>query len=53
MNHKYPRTLSEAFGPYTSHHIDEDPDPAESWMFWLAVAVTTLLAILIIGLMVC
>jgi hypothetical protein len=53
MRHKHPRTLSEAFGPYTSHHIDEDPDPAEAWVFWLAVVVTILLAILIIGLMLC
>jgi len=53
MSDKYHRTMQSAFGPYTSNHIDEDPDPAESWTFWLAVSVTILLALLIIGLMVC
>ena len=52
MNHKHPRTLTEAFGPYTSDRIDEDPDPAETWMFWLAVSVTVLLVTLIVWLMV-
>ena len=52
MNHKYPRTLSEAFGPYTSNEIYDD-SPAETWTFWLAVSVTILLAILIIGLLIC
>ena len=53
MSDKYHRTMQSAFGPYTSHHIDEDTDPAESWMFWLAVGVTVLLAIVIIGLLIC
>ena len=52
MRHKHPRTLQEAFGPYTDDYVYDD-SPAESWMFWLAVSVTTLLALLIIGLMVC
>ena len=53
MNHKYPRTLSEAFGPYTSNQIDEDPDPAETWTFWLAVGATILLLSIIAVLLVC
>ena len=53
MSDKHPRTLSEAFGPYTSHHIDEDPDLAEVWTFWLAVSVTVLLATLIVWLLIC
>jgi hypothetical protein len=52
MRHKYPRTLNEAFGPYTHEYIYDD-DPAESWTFWLAIGVTILLAILIIGLLIC
>lgn len=24
---RYPRTLNEAFGPYTSHYIAEKPEP--------------------------
>jgi hypothetical protein len=52
MSDKYPRTLSEAFGPYTDEYIYDD-DPAESWMFRLAVGVTVLLAILIVWLLIC
>ena len=44
--------MQEAFGPYTSEYIYDD-DPAESWMFRLAVVVTILLAVLIVGLLVC
>jgi hypothetical protein len=44
--------MQEAFGPYTNDYVYDD-DFAESWMFWLAVGVTVLLAILIIGLMLC
>ena len=56
MNHKHPRTLTEAFGPYTSDRIDEDPDPAESRMLWLAVWITVFLAflaVLIVRLLIC
>ena len=50
MNHKHPRTMQEAFGPYTDDYIYDD-NPAESWMFWLAVSVTVLLATLIVWLL--
>jgi hypothetical protein len=50
MRHKHPRTMQEAFGPYTDEYIYDD-DPAESWMFWLAVSVTVLLATLIVWLL--
>ena len=52
MNHKHPRTMQEAFGPYTDDYVYDD-DPAETWTFWLAVGVTVLLAILIVWLLVC
>ena len=52
MKHKHPRTLQEAFGPYTHEYIYDD-DPVESWMFWLAVSVTVLLAVLIVWLLIC
>ncbi len=52
MRHKHPRTLSEAFGPYTSEYIYDD-DPTQPWMFWLAVGVTILLAVLIVWLLIC
>jgi hypothetical protein len=52
MKHKYPRTLSEAFGPYTDEYIYDD-DPHETQMFWLSVGVTILLAVLIVWLLLC
>ena len=52
MNHKHPRTMQEAFGPYTSNDVYDD-SPAETWTFWLAVSVTILLAVLIVWLLVC
>ena len=42
--------MQDAFGPYTDDYIYYD-DPAESWMFWLAVSVTVLLATLIVWLL--
>jgi hypothetical protein len=42
--------MQEAFGPYTDDYIYDD-NPAESWMFWLAVSVTVLLATLIVWLL--
>jgi len=44
--------MQEAFGPYVDDYIYDD-DPAKSWMFRLAVVVTILLVVLIVGLMVC
>ena len=49
---KHPRTMQEAFGPYTHDYIHDD-DPHESRMFWLAVGVTVLLAVLIVWLLIC
>ena len=49
---KYPRTMQEAFGPYTNDYIYDD-DPAESWVFWFAVGVTVLLLTVIVVLLVC
>ena len=53
MSDKYHRTMQSAFGPYTSDYIDEDPDPAEAWVFWLAVGVTVVLLTVIAVLLVC
>ena len=44
--------MQEAFGPYVDDYIYDD-DPAESWTFWLAVASTILLAVLIVWLLLC
>lgn len=44
---KYPRTMSEAFGPYTSYTIEEQrADYSAGWWAWMAVcAILTLVAI--------
>jgi hypothetical protein len=52
MSDKYHRTMQSAFGPYTSNDIYDD-SPAETWMFWLAVGTTVLLATLIVWLLIC
>lgn len=49
---KHPRTMQEAFGPYTNDYIYDD-DPPQPWLFWLVVGVTVLWAIFIVWLLVC
>ncbi len=44
---KYPRTLNEAFGPYTSREFNEPREYSRG--FVLAYAVTVALAALVIG----
>ena len=50
---KHPRTMQEAFGPYTSRQIDEEPVPmilADKVVVTVSIAVMlTLLAALIAG----
>lgn len=42
---KFPRTMQEAFGPYTSFHIDEPVDKNDRIVIYsCAVAVMLLLA---------
>lgn len=38
MNHKFPRTLQEAFGPYTDRHIYETRRTPR-WHVWAWAAV--------------
>lgn len=46
---KYPRTMQEAFGPYTDHEIVEPvydrPDAIVLWVCTLAAAVLAVLAL--------
>jgi len=49
---KNPRTMQEAFGPYTHDYIYDDDDPLRLWVFWLAVGVAALLAALIVWLLI-
>jgi hypothetical protein len=47
---KYPRTLNEAFGPYTSTHFVEDKQPeAYGWVWWACIVVILMLTVLLIG----
>lgn len=41
---KYPRTMQEAFGPYTSHDLEEpfEYKPTELFVLALVLAVSTL-----------
>jgi len=43
---KYPRTLAEAFGPYTSHHITEPRE--RRWQDWALYAVAVLGLVVIV-----
>jgi hypothetical protein len=48
---KYPRTMQEAFGPYTSFHIDEPKmrySKAELFLFALSLATATLTLMLFV-----
>jgi hypothetical protein len=44
---KYPRTMTEAFGPYTSNEIEEKADYAASW--WAALICCAMGALIVIG----
>jgi hypothetical protein len=47
---KHPRTMQEAFGPYTSHDVASMPSE-RSWRL-ADVAITCLLAVVVIGILV-
>ncbi len=53
---KHPRTLSEAFGPYTSNHIEEthDPMPREDkvMLIFCGCAAAVLLVLVAVGVIV-
>jgi hypothetical protein len=39
---KHPRTLQEAFGPYTSEYVYDEDDECISWWWWAVWAVLTI-----------
>lgn len=47
---RHPRTLAEAFGPYTSTHIEEPPAP-RTWRHRIAEACYFIAALAIFALM--
>lgn len=48
---KYPRTLQEAFGPYTSQRIDDETprDTGYGWLWWAVVSLTSVAGVIVIG----
>lgn len=46
---RYPRTLNEAFGPYTSQHITEDKPPMPAADV-VVVVTCTVAAVVLLGL---
>jgi hypothetical protein len=44
---QYPRTLEQAFGPYTSRHIEEKADYSAGW--WAALIVCALVGLVMVG----
>ena len=48
---KHPRTLEEAFGPYTSHDIDEAERMSAYSLAWcIVMSIVSLAALVVIGL---
>lgn len=41
---KHPRTLDEAFGPYTSHKIHEPPTDYP-WAWWACLTIIALFSV--------
>ena len=47
---RHPRTMQQAFGPYTSHDLEPMPDDHLPWMLRdLAAAIIYILALIAIG----
>ncbi len=44
---RHPRTLNEAFGPYTSHDIYEPPE-SFPWTWWTCIAAMALVALAVL-----
>ena len=43
---RYPRTMQEAFGPYTSHEVEPMPTPRRPRSLWQIVYIPTLVAVI-------
>ena len=43
---RYPRTLQEAFGPYTSHEVEPMRQPRKPLSLWQIVYIPTLVAVI-------
>ena len=47
MNGRFPRTLQQAFGPYTHEYIYDDDEKKKVWI-WPVVSFVATLAMLVI-----
>lgn len=45
---KYPRTMQEAFGPYTGREIDDTDNTGYSTAWWAALGVVSVIAMIVI-----
>lgn len=43
---RYPRTMQEAFGPYTSHKVEPMPPPRRPLSLWQIIYIPTLVAVI-------
>lgn len=40
---KHPRTLEEAFGPYTGHEFEDDKPTGYGWLWWSAIVTISVI----------
>lgn len=45
---KYPRTLQQAFGPYTSNEIVDPSDTSYPWTWWALMVAVSLVTLVIV-----
>lgn len=45
---KYPRTMSEAFGPYTSNQLSAPKDTDYGWLWWASMVVISVFSVVLI-----
>ena len=46
---KYPRTMQEAFGPYTSNQLVERNSSDYGWAWWAAIVVVSVVSLIVIA----
>ena len=44
---RHPRTMEQAFGPYTSHYIQEPHPTGYGITWWIAMVVIAIIAVVI------
>ena len=46
---RYPRTMQEAFGPYTSHELHDPKSEDEGWLWWACIVGLSVAAAVVIA----